>query len=160
MGQREQKRVGTPAPRHLTRMGRRIVHAQTPDQFCVRSPSDLAQLLMASLGHLEQEHLVVVYLNTRNVVISKETLYVGSLNASYIRTAEVFRGAIRQNAAAIIVAHNHPSGDPTPSPEHVTVTRGLYEAGKLVDIELLDHLVIGRQRFISLHERGLGFEGV
>ncbi len=87
-----------------------------------------------------------------------ETVYVGSLNASYIRVAEVFREAVTRNCAAVIVAHNHPSGDPTPSPEDVAVTRQLVAAGKLLDIEVLDHLVVGMQRFVSLRERGLGFE--
>jgi len=84
-------------------------------------------------------------------------VYIGSLNASHIRVGEVFREAVRRSCAALIVAHNHPSGDPTPSPEDVEVTRQLVEAGNLLDIELLDHLIIGRQRFISLRERGLGF---
>ena len=90
------------------------------------------------------------------------TLYIGSLNASHIRVGEVFREAVernamRRNAAAIIVVHNHPSGDPTPSPEDVEATRHIYAAGEMIDVELLDHLVIGQQRFISLRERGLGF---
>ncbi|MEE8390301.1 MAG: JAB domain-containing protein, partial [Anaerolineae bacterium] len=77
--------------------------------------------------------------------------------ASHIRVSEVFRDAVKRNCAAIIVAHNHPSGDPTPSPEDVEVTRQLVEAGKLLDIEVLDHLIVGQQRFVSLRERGLGF---
>jgi DNA repair protein RadC len=85
-------------------------------------------------------------------------VYVGSLNASHIRVGEIFRDAVKRNCAAIIVVHNHPSGDPSPSPEDVAVTRQLVAAGKLLDIEVLDHLVIGQQRFVSLRERGLGFE--
>jgi DNA repair protein RadC len=81
----------------------------------------------------------------------------GSVNTSPVRIAEVFKAAIRENCAAIIVAHNHPSGDPTPSPEDVEVTRQLVAAGNLLDIEVLDHLIIGQQRFVSLRERGLGF---
>jgi len=84
-------------------------------------------------------------------------VYVGSLNVTHIRVSEVFRAATRRNCAAILVAHNHPSGDPSPSPEDVEVTRYLVKAGQLLDIELLDHLVIGKQRFVSMRERGLGF---
>lgn len=137
--------------------GRRVILEDQPDAMCIRSPGDVAQTLMAELSHLEQEHFKVVYLDTRNRVLGIETVYIGSLNASHIRVGEVFREAVRRSCAALIVAHNHPSGDPTPSPEDVEVTRQLVEAGKLLDIELLDHLIIGRQRFISLRERGLGF---
>jgi DNA repair protein RadC len=83
---------------------------------------------------------------------------VGSLNTSVIRVGELFRHAIKENAAAMIVAHNHPSGDPSPSPEDVQVTRQIASAGKLLDIDLLDHLIIGHGRYVSLKERGLGFE--
>jgi DNA repair protein RadC len=110
------------------------------------------------MSHLAQEHFRALHLDTRNRVLGSQTVYIGSLNASYIRVAEVFREAVKRNCAAMIVAHNHPSGDPTPSPEDIGVTRQLEAAGKLLDIELLDHLVIGQQRFVSLRERGLGFE--
>jgi DNA repair protein RadC len=96
-------------------------------------------------------------LDTRNRVLAIESLYRGSLNSSQVRVGEVFKAAIRQNAAAVIVAHNHPSGDPSPSPDDVAVTRAIAQAGKLLDIEVLDHLVIGGQKFVSLKERGLGF---
>jgi DNA repair protein RadC len=106
---------------------------------------------------LDQEHLVVITLDGRNRVLSQETLYIGNVNTSLIRIAEIFRLAIRQNAPAIIISHNHPSGDPDPSPEDVRVTRQIVEAGKMLDIDVLDHLVIGHQRYVSLKERGLGF---
>jgi DNA repair protein RadC len=137
--------------------GRRVILEAHDDAVCIRSPSDVATVLMAEIGHLEQEHFKVLYLDTRNRLLGNETVYIGSLNASHIRVGEVFRDAVRRNCAAVIVAHNHPSGDPTPSPEDVEVTRQLVAAGDLLDIELLDHLVIGRQRFVSLRERGLGF---
>ena len=140
--------------------GRRLVVAGVEDRLVVRSPADIAHVLMAEMGHLEQETFVVVCLDTRNRVLTQQTLYVGSLNASYVRVAEVFHEAIRRNAAAIIVAHNHPSGDPAPSPEDSAVTKNLVTAGKLLHIEVLDHLIIGRQRFVSLRERGMGFEEV
>jgi DNA repair protein RadC len=106
---------------------------------------------------LEQEQLRVVLLDTRNRVLAVTTVYVGSLNTSVVRISELFREAIRRNAAAVIIVHNHPSGDPTPSPEDVALTRNVIAAGQLLDIEVLDHLVIGQQRFVSLKERGLAF---
>jgi DNA repair protein RadC len=112
------------------------------------------------MSTLEQEYLYVILLNTRNRVIGDpREVYHGSLNTSLIRTGEVFRDAVRVNAAAIIVAHNHPSGIVEPSREDIAVTVSLVETGKLLDITLLDHLVIGRglEKFVSLKERGLGF---
>lgn len=137
--------------------GRRLLLSTPEDRLKIRSPADVAQLLMAEMSHLEQEHFRVLMLDTRNNLLDAITLYVGSLNASHIRVAEVFREPIKRNAASIIVAHNHPSGDPTPSPEDVEVTRQLVKTGNLLDIEVLDHLIIGQQRFVSLRERGLGF---
>ena len=138
-------------------LGRRLLLITPEDRLTVRSPADVAQLLMADMAHLEQEHFRVLFLDTRNRLLGIETVYVGSLNASHIRVGEVFRDAVKRNCAAIIVVHNHPSGDPTPSPEDAEVTRQLVAAGELLDIEVLDHLVIGQQRFVSLRERGLGF---
>jgi DNA repair protein RadC len=138
-------------------LGRRLL-VESPDQRPqVRSPADAASLLMSEMSLLEQEHLRVMLLDTKNRVLGSPTVYVGSLNTSLIRVGELFREAIRTNSASVIVAHNHPSGDPTPSPEDVAVTRQIAEAGKLLDIDVLDHLIIGRQRFVSLKERGLGF---
>ncbi len=123
----------------------------------ISSPADAAALVQYEMSALPQEHLRVINLDTRNRVINIEKLYVGSLNASTVRVAEVFKPAIQRNAAAIIVLHNHPSGDPTPSPEDVALTRAIVQAGKLLDIDVLDHLVIGQGRWLSLKERGLGF---
>ncbi len=138
-------------------LGRRLTIASPDDRVQVRSPADAANLLMGEMSMLEQEHLRVMLLDTRNRVLAVPTIYVGSLNTSVIRVGELFREAIRRNAAAVIVAHNHPSGDPTPSPEDVAVTRNIIQAGQLLDIEVLDHVVIGQQRFVSLKERGLAF---
>ncbi len=138
-------------------IGRRLLLAQPEQRPQITSPSDVANLLMVEMAHLEQEHLRVVLLNTKNYVLKIETVYVGSINSSAVRIGEVFKGALKQNAAALIVVHNHPSGDPTPSPEDVAVTRQLVEAGKLLDVAVLDHLVIGQGRWISLRERRLGF---
>jgi len=138
-------------------LGRRQL-VESPDaRPQVTSPADAANLVLLEMGVLEKEEVRVVILDTRNRVLSIPTIYVGSLNTNVVRMAELFRDAIKQNAAAIIVVHNHPSGDPTPSPEDVRLTEMLVQAGKLMDIEVLDHLIIGQGRFISLKERGLGF---
>jgi DNA repair protein RadC len=108
---------------------------------------------------LEQEHLFVLNLDTRNRLIGEPfEVYHGSLNTSLVRVGELFRPAIRANAASILVAHNHPSGSVEPSPEDVAITKAFVQAGKLLDLCLLDHLIIGRGRFVSLKSRGLGFE--
>ena len=123
----------------------------------IRSPSDAAQLMMVEMSHLDQEHLRVICLDTKNRVQKIQTVYIGSLNSSMVRVGELFKDAIRLNSAALIVIHNHPSGDPTPSPEDVHVTRQIIDAGKLLDVDILDHLVIGAGRYISMRERGLAF---
>jgi DNA repair protein RadC len=139
-------------------LGRRLLAAAPQERLQVRNPADVANLLMMEMGLLEQEHLRAVLLDTKNFVIRIATVYAGSLNSAVVRVGEVFREAIRANAAAIILAHNHPSGDPTPSPEDVRVTQMVVEAGVLLDISVLDHLIIGRNRYVSLKERGLGFK--
>jgi DNA repair protein RadC len=139
-------------------LGRRLLVAAPGERPQVRTPADAANLVMSEMHLLEQEHLRVMLLDTKNRVLDTPTIYVGSLNTSLIRVGELFREAIRANCASLIVLHNHPSGDPTPSPEDVAVTRQIVEAGKLMDIDVLDHLIIGRQRFVSLKERGLGFD--
>ena len=138
-------------------IGRRLLLTQHEQRLQIKSPTDAAQLLMLEMGHLDQEQLRTVLLDTKNRVQTVATVYVGSLNASLIRVGEVFKDALKHNSAALIVAHNHPSGDPTPSPEDVLVTREIVSAGKLLDVEVLDHLVIGQGRFVSMRERGLGF---
>jgi len=139
-------------------IGRRLMAAAPEERLRITSPGDAANLLMSEMAFLEQEHLRVVLLDTRNQVLKSPTIYIGSLNTSVVRVGELFRAAIKENAAAMIVAHNHPSGDPSPSPEDIRVTRQIVQAGKLLDVEVLDHLVIGNQRFVSLKERGLGFD--
>jgi DNA repair protein RadC len=138
-------------------LGRRMLIESPEERPQIRSPADAANLVMSEMSPLEQEHLRVMLLDTKNRVLSTPTVYVGSLNTSLIRVGELFREAIRANCASLVVLHNHPSGDPTPSPEDVAVTRQIVEAGKLLDVEVLDHLIIGHQRFVSLKERGLGF---
>ena len=135
-------------------LGRRLTRAGLQDTPAIRSPRDAADLVSDELKYLQKEHFVVLFLNTKNRVIGKETLSIGSLNASIVHPREVFRSAIQKSSASIICAHNHPSGDPTPSPEDIEVTRRLAESGKLVGIELLDHLIIADQSFVSLKELG------
>ncbi len=139
-------------------LGRRLLLVEATAQLQIRSPQDVASILQLEMGLLEQEHLRVVLLNTKNHVLGIRDVYKGSLNTSLIRVGEVFRDAVKENCAAIVVAHNHPSGDPTPSPEDIRVTRELVAAGKLLDIEVLDHLVIGRNKHVSLRQKKLGFE--
>lgn len=138
-------------------IGRRLLLTASESRPQIRSPTDAAQLMLIEMAHLDQEHLRTLCLDTKNRVQKVQTIYVGSLNSSIVRVGEVFKEALRINSAAIIVVHNHPSGDPTPSPEDVLVTRQIVEAGKLLDVEVLDHLVIGHGRFVSMRERGLGF---
>ena len=156
----EQKGVG-PAKaaqvQAVLELGRRLTLEAIDQRRQIRGPADAANILMPSMMLLEQESLQVMMLNTRNYVLGIHEVYKGSLNAAMVRVAEVFREAIRRNSAALIVAHNHPSGDPSPSPEDVTLTREVIDAGKLLDIEVIDHLIIGHGRFVSLKERGLAF---
>jgi DNA repair protein RadC len=138
-------------------LGNRLRLEEPDIRPAVHSPADAAALVMYEMSALEQEELRVLLLDIRNRVIKVISLYRGSLSSSQVRVGEIFKDAIRSNAAAIIVVHNHPSGDPTPSPEDIALTRSIVQAGKLVDVDVLDHLVIGYQRFVSLKERGLGF---
>lgn len=135
-------------------LGRRLSKSQPGDVVVVRSPRDAADYIMDELRYLKKEHFICLFLNTKNHIIAKETLSIGTLNASLVHPREVFRAAIKLSSASIICAHNHPSGDPAPSPEDVSLTKRLAEAGQLVGIEVLDHLVIGDGRFVSLKEQG------
>jgi DNA repair protein RadC len=120
----------------------------------VRTPADVAERLVPEMRHLDREELLVCLLNTRNVVLARSTVYVGNLAGSPVRVGEVYREAVRRQAAAVIVAHNHPSGDPSPSGDDLRITADLADAGRLLDIELLDHLVIGHDRWVSLRAAG------
>ena len=138
-------------------ISRRLLIAGIDERPQIKSPADVASLLMLEMGHLEQEQLRTVLLDTKNRVQQIATIYIGSVNSAQVRIGEVFRDAVRRNSAALIVAHNHPSNDPSPSPEDILVTRQIVEAGKLLDIDVLDHLVITKNRYVSLRERGMGF---
>ena len=139
-------------------LGRRFVSLAPEERMVISSPRDVANLVMAEMAAFDQEHLRVVLLNTKNEVLSIQEIYIGNVNSSVVRPGEVLRPAVRDNAPSVIVVHNHPSGDPTPSPEDIAITRELLAAGKLMGIELLDHLVVGSgNRYVSLNEKGLGF---
>lgn len=138
-------------------LGRRLSVESPEDRPSIHSPADAAALLQYEMGSLEQEELRVILLDIRNRVDKIMTVYKGSLNSSFVRVGELFKTAIRSNAAAVIIVHNHPSGDPTPSPDDIALTRAAVQAGKLLDLEVLDHLIVGRGGYVSLKERGLGF---
>lgn len=135
--------------------GRRLVAASPEERPKIRSPRDVFNLIGPGLRDEKREHFVALLLDTKNGVLRQKTVSIGDLSSSIVHPREVFLEAIRHSAASMIVAHNHPSGDPTPSPEDAAVTRRLQEAGELLGIELLDHIVIGDNRFVSLKEKGL-----
>lgn len=135
-------------------LGRRINNLQHDERFVIRTPQDGANYVMNDMRFLAQEHFVCLYLNVKNQVIHRQTLFIGSLNASIVHPREVFKEALRRSAASIICFHNHPSGDPSPSKEDIEVTKRLAECGKIMGIEILDHLIIGEKKFVSLKEKG------
>jgi DNA repair protein RadC len=135
-------------------IGRRITNLNYPDRYVIRSPEDGANYVMNDMRFLAQEHFVCLYLNTKNQVLHKQTIFIGSLNASIVHPREVFREALKRSAASIICLHNHPSGDPAPSREDIEVTKRLVECGKMIGIDVLDHLIIGENKFVSLKEKG------
>lgn len=138
-------------------LGRRLAVENVKKTDSISSPIDAAELVRYEMQGLNQEELRVILLDTRNHVLKASTVYKGSLNTSMVRVGELFREAIERSAASLILVHNHPSGDPTPSPEDAALTRAVVSAGKLLDIEVLDHLVIGHGNFVSMKEKGLGF---
>ena len=137
-------------------LGMRL-HNPVEERPIINSPADAAALVQYEMGLLEKEHLKVILLDRRNHVMDVVQIYEGSVNSSQVRIAEVFRPAIQRMASAIIACHNHPSSDNTPSPDDVAVTRAMVQAGKLLDINLLDHLILSIRGFVSLKEKGLGF---
>jgi DNA repair protein RadC len=138
-------------------LGRRLLADWPSSRWTVRSPRDVAERLVLQMGRLEREELRVVLLNTKNVVLRVATVYQGNVSASLVRVGELFRDAVRLNATGVILVHNHPSGDPTPSPDDLHLTAEALAAGRLLDIQLLDHLVVGHDAWISLRDRGIAF---
>jgi DNA repair protein RadC len=135
-------------------LGKRLARTKLSETVTIRSPEDVADLLREELRYLQKEHFVCLFLNTKNHVMGQETLSMGSLNASIVHPREVFRAAIKRSSAALICVHNHPSGDPTPSPEDIQITHRLVEAGAIIGIEVLDHVIIGDHKHVSLKEQG------
>jgi DNA repair protein RadC len=139
-------------------MGRRLLADWPSGRWSIRGPGDVAERLILQMGRLEREELRVVLLDTKNHVLRVQTVYQGNVSASLVRVGELFRDAVRVNAAGLILVHNHPSGDPTPSPDDLHLTAEALAAGRLLDIALLDHLVIGHDAYVSLRDRGVAFD--
>ena len=135
-------------------LGRRLAQKEPNERFTIRSPDDAASYLMQEMTSLPQEHFVCLFLNVKNQVLHKQTIFVGSLNSSIVHPRDIFREAVKRSAAAIICAHNHPRGVPTPSPEDIEVTSRLYEAGQIMGVDLLDHVIIGDHQYVSMKEKG------
>ena len=138
-------------------LGRRLAILSPEERPQIGAPEDVVNLVAIEMAALEQEQLRVVLLDTKHRVIVHKTVYQGSVNQAQVRVAEVFRDAVRHNAVALVAVHNHPSGDPTPSAADVTLTAEIARAGRLLDVELLDHLIIGQGRWTSLRRLNLGF---
>lgn len=139
----------------LAEISKRFKSYKAEDTYKIGKPKDAADLVMENMRYLKQEVLKVVLLNTKNVVVGIKDVSMGSINSSIVHPREVFCDAVKRSCASIIVCHNHPSGDPTPSNEDINVTRRLKESGKLLGIELMDHLIIGDGIFVSLKEKGI-----
>ena len=139
-------------------LGRRAVIDWPVGRWSIRSPRDLGHRLLGELGHLEREELRVVLLDTRNGVLAMPTVYRGNVSVALVRIGELFRDAVRLHAARLILVHNHPSGDPTPSPDDLHMTAEAVAAGRLLDIAVLDHLVVGHGSWVSLRDRGVSFD--
>jgi DNA repair protein RadC len=139
-------------------LGRRLLADWPSNRWSIRGPRDIADRLVLQMGRLEREELRVVILDTKNHVLRVSTVYQGNVSASLVRVGELFRDAVRLNAAGMILVHNHPSGDPTPSPDDLHLTAEALAAGRLLDIALLDHLVIGHDAYVSLRDRGVSFD--
>jgi DNA repair protein RadC len=141
-------------------LGRRLLADWPSGRWSIRSPADVADRLILQMGALEREELRVILLNTKNTVLRVVTVYQGNVSSSLVRVGELFRDAVRLHASGVILVHNHPSGDPTPSPDDLHLTAEALAAGRLLDIEVLDHLVIGHDAFVSLRDRGVAFDRV
>jgi DNA repair protein RadC len=139
-------------------LGRRVIADWPQGRWTIHAPSDLGERLIPQMGYLEREELRVVLLNTRNAVLRLITVYQGNVSSSLVRIAELFRDAVRLNANGLILVHNHPSGDPTPSPDDLRLTAEALAAGRLLDIQVLDHLIITGDGFVSLRDRGIAFD--
>lgn len=136
-------------------LGTRLAHASQLKSGTITSTQAAGGLLKKEMRDLQQEHVVALYLNTKNEIIKKKTIFIGSLNSSVAHPREIFREAVRYAAARIILAHNHPSGNPEPSEADLVFTRRMVECGEMMGIDLLDHFIIGSNKYISLKEYGV-----
>lgn len=136
-------------------LSKRFKSFKDGDNYKIHNSKDAAMLVMKEMKSLKQEHLVVIMLNTKNVVISVKNVFIGSLNSSIVHPREVFSYAIKKSSASIIICHNHPSGDPSPSDEDIKVTYRLEKCGEILGIHLIDHLIIGNGQYTSLKEKGI-----
>lgn len=139
----------------ITEISKRLKGLKAGDEIKISSPKDVGDLLMEEMRYLKKEYLKVILLNTKNVVISIKDVSIGSLNSSIVHPREVFNYAVRSSSSSIIICHNHPSGDPEPSEEDINITKRLKECGKILGIDLIDHIIIGNSKFVSLKEKGI-----
>lgn len=138
-------------------LGKRMA-AERPRRLVVKGPEDVAGMLIRRMRYLDREHFQVVLLNTKNRVLGVQTVSVGGLDTSLVHPREVFKPCVKRSAASVILAHNHPSGDPTPSGEDIAVTRRMVKAGDLLGIDVLDHLVIGDRRYVSIRRQVVNWD--
>lgn len=139
----------------LAEISKRFRSFKSGEDYRISSPKDAADYVMDEMKYLQKEHLRVIMLNTKNMVICSKDVSMGSLNSSIVHPREIYTEAIKRCSASIIICHNHPSGDPTPSLEDINITKRLAECGKIIGIELIDHIVIGDGTYISLKEKGV-----
>lgn len=161
---RELERIPGVGPSRAARLaaalelGRRAAIDWPAGRWTISGPRDIAERMLAEVGHLEREELRVVLLDTRNGVLGMPAVYRGNVSAALVRISELFRDAVRRHAARLILVHNHPSGDPTPSPDDLHMTAEAVAAGRLLDIAVLDYLIFGHGRWVSLRDRGVAFD--
>jgi DNA repair protein RadC len=157
----DERGVGTARAAQLQaafELGRRSAARSYQSRWTIRSPRDVCDRLSAEMSRLEREELRVLLLNAKNVLLRQVTVYQGNVSAALVRVAELFRDAVRIHAAGVIVVHNHPSGDPEPSPDDLHLTAEAIAAGRMLDIALLDHVIIAGDSFVSLRDRGVSFD--
>jgi DNA repair protein RadC len=139
-------------------LGRRSQFGAAAQRWTIRAPRDVAERLLPDMARLEREELRVLLLNAKNAVLRQSTVYVGNVSAALVRVAELFRDAVRVHAAGLVIVHNHPSGDPEPSPDDLHLTAEAIAAGRLLDIPLLDHVILAGDGYVSLRDRGISFD--
>ncbi|WP_251942821.1 MULTISPECIES: RadC family protein [Staphylococcus] len=135
-------------------LGERMHSGSVEEKVQINSPKDVANYMMAKMEHLKQEQLVVLFLDAKNVVFKQKIIFIGTLNSSIVHPREIFNEAIKQSSHSIILIHNHPSGEVTPSNEDIETTKRLIQCGAIIGIEILDHIIIGDHQYLSLAEEG------